>query len=241
MKLEGEYIFDGTREEVWELVRDPEVLATALPGAQSLQKISDSEYEGKMQIRVGPLSGLFSGKVVVSNEVPPESYTLSVEGRGGPGFATGTGDVQLIDQGDGTTLMKYVGDVQIGGKLASVGQRMVETVSKSMTRQGLETLNKALQARKKGELQGEEVAYTPPSEAEFAVLVAKDLAGEIFVPENRTLWVAIGVAIVSLAIGYLLGRRGQRKIGTGRAHFTFGGEVTFPEAQSFREGKLPQE
>jgi carbon monoxide dehydrogenase subunit G len=210
MKLEGEYIFDGTREEVWELVRDPEVLATALPGAQSLQKISDSEYEGKMQIRVGPLSGLFSGKVVVSNEVPPESYTLSVEGRGGPGFATGTGDVQLIDQGDGTTLMKYVGDVQIGGKLASVGQRMVETVSKSMTRQGLETLNKALQARKKGELQGEEVAYTPPSEAEFAVSVAKDLAGEIFAPENRTLWMVVGVAILSLAMGYLLGRRAGR-------------------------------
>jgi carbon monoxide dehydrogenase subunit G len=207
MKLEGEYIFDGTREEVWELVRDPEVLATALPGAQSLQKISDNEYEGKMQIRVGPVSGLFSGKVVVSNEVPPESYTLSVEGRGGPGFATGTGHVQLIDQGDGTTLMKYVGDVQIGGRLASVGQRMVETVSKSMIRQGLETLNKALQARKKGALEGEEVTYTPPSEAEFAVSVAKDLAGQIFVPENRILWVVIGVAMVSMAIGYLLGRR----------------------------------
>jgi carbon monoxide dehydrogenase subunit G len=207
MKLAGEFVFDGSREEVWELVRDPEVLSTALPGAQSLNKISESEYEGMMNVRVGPVSGVFSGRVVVSDEVPPESYTLSVEGRGGPGFAKGTGHVQLIDQGDDTTLMKYEGDVQIGGKLASVGQRMLDTVSKSMTRQGLETLNKALQARKTAEAEGRDVEYTPPSEAEFAVAVAKDLAGEIFSPEYRTVWVVVAVAILSMAVGYLLGRR----------------------------------
>jgi carbon monoxide dehydrogenase subunit G len=207
MKLEGEYVFGGSREEVWELVRDPEVLSTALPGAQSLNKISDSEYEGKMHIRIGPLSGVFAGKVVVTDEVPPESYNLAVEGRGAPGFAKGSGHVELIDQGDGTTLMKYDGDMQIGGKLASVGQRMVETVSKSMTRQGLETLNKALQARKEGGAEGDEVEYTPPSEAEFAVAVARDLAGEIFSPEYKMVWVVVSVAILSMAIGYLLGRR----------------------------------
>jgi carbon monoxide dehydrogenase subunit G len=207
MKLAGEFVFDGSREEVWELVRDPEVLSTALPGAQSLNRVSESEYEGTMNVRVGPVSGVFSGRVVVSDEVPPESYTLSVEGRGGAGFAKGTGHVQLIDQGDDTTLMKYEGDVQIGGKLASVGQRMLDTVSKSMTRQGLETLNKALQARKTAEAEGREVEYIPPSEAEFAVAVAKDLVGEIFSPEYRTVWVVVAVAILSMAIGYLLGRR----------------------------------
>jgi carbon monoxide dehydrogenase subunit G len=207
MKLVGEFVFDGSREEVWELVRDPEVLATALPGTQSLDKISDSEYAGKMNVRVGPLSGVFSGKVVVSDEVPPESYTLAVEGRGGPGFAQGTGQVQLVDQGDGTTLMTYQGEVQVGGKLASVGQRMLETVSKSMTRQGLVTLNKALQARKEGVVEGDDTEYAPPSEAEFAVAVAKDLAGEIFSPENRMVWMVVAVAILSMAIGYLLGRR----------------------------------
>jgi hypothetical protein len=88
-----------------------------------------------------------------------------------------------------------------------VGQRMLDTVSKSMTRQGLETLNKALQAQKTAEAEGREVEYTPPSEAEFAVAVAKDLAGEIFSPEYRTVWVIVAVAIVSMTIGYLLGRR----------------------------------
>jgi carbon monoxide dehydrogenase subunit G len=207
MKLEGEYVFNGPREEVWELVRDPEVLSTALPGTQSLNKVGDNEYEGEMNIRIGPVSGVFSGRIVVSDEEAPESYTLTVDGKGAPGFIKGTGHVQLIDQGESTTLMKYEGEVQIGGKLASVGQRMLDTVSKSMTHQGLETLNKALQAQKTAEAEGREVEYTPPSETEFAMAVAKDLAGEIFSPEYRTVWMVVAVAILSVTIGYLLGRR----------------------------------
>jgi hypothetical protein len=147
-----------------------------------------------------------SGKVVVSDEVPPESYTLAVEGRGAPGFAKGTGFVKLVDQGDGTTLMQYEGDLQTGGKLAGVGQRMLETVSKSMTRQGLETLNQALQARKQGGVEGQEVQFRPPSETEFAVAVAKDMAAEVFSPENRTLWLTVAVAAVAMAFGFVLGR-----------------------------------
>ena len=182
MKLQGEYVFDGLREEVWELVRDPEVLANVLPSTQSMNKVSDSEYEGKMHVRIGPVGGVFSGRVLVSNEVPPETYTLTVEGRGAPGFGRGAGDVQLLDQGDGTTLMKYEGELQVGGKLAGVGQRMIETVSKSMVRQGLESLNKALQARLAPQAEGvesEQAEYKPPSEAEFAKGVIKDMAAGI--------------------------------------------------------------
>jgi carbon monoxide dehydrogenase subunit G len=213
MKLSGEFVFDGSREEVWDLVRDPEALAGALPGTQSLTQVSENEYEGKMQLRVGPVSGVFSGKVVISDEVPPESYTLSVEGRGAPGFAKGTGDVELVDQGDDTTLLKYEGEVQIGGKLASVGQRMLETVSKSMTRQGLETLNKALQVRKQGVGGGYEVEFTPPSETEFAMAVAKDMAAEVFSPENRTIWLTLAVAIIALTVGFMMGRMSSAERG----------------------------
>ena len=134
MKLAGEHLFDGPRDQVWELMRDPEALAAALPGAQSLNQVSGSEYEGEMNVRVGPVAGLFAGRVVISDEVPPESYTLSVEGKGSPGFVNETGHVQLIDKGDGTTLMKYEGELQVGGRLASVGQRLIESVSKSLTR-----------------------------------------------------------------------------------------------------------
>lgn len=195
MKLEGEYVFSGPREAVWELVRDPEVLSTALPGTQSLNKVSENEYEGEMNVRVGPVAGIFSGRIVVSDEVPPESYTLMVDGKGGPGFARGTGHVQLIDQGGATTLMKYEGELQVGGKLAGVGQRMLDTVSKSMTRQGLEALNQALQARMVAKSEGREVEYKPPSEAEFAAAVAKDVAGDIFRP-TRILWIAIIIILI---------------------------------------------
>ncbi len=210
MKLQGEYIFNGTREEVWNLVRDPEVLATALPGTQDLQKISDTEYAGKMNIRVGPVSGVFSGKVIVSDEVPPESYTLAVEGRGAAGHGKGSGQVQLIDRGDGTTLMKYSGDLQVGGKMASVGQRLLDSVSRSMTRQGLETLNNALQAKSQAQAEGRTVEYTPPSEAQFAASVVKDMASEVFSPQYQAVWTAVAVAIVSLMIGFWLGKSSRR-------------------------------
>jgi len=147
MKIDGEYAFDGPREAVWELVRDPEVIATLLPGTQSVQKVSDTEYAGEMTLRIGPLSGAFAGKLIVTDEVPPVSCTLTVEGDGKIGFLKGTGDIELTDQGERTTLMKYSGEVQVGGKVASVGQRLFDTVSKGMIKQGLDKLNELLRAQ----------------------------------------------------------------------------------------------
>jgi len=208
MKLEGEYVFNGPREKVWELVRDPEVLATALPGTQNLNQASENEYEGEMNVRVGPVAGAFSGRVVVSDEVPPESYTLMVEGKGSPGFAKGTGHVQLIDQGDGTTLMKYEGEMQIGGRIASVGQRLMDSASKSMIRQGLEALNKALEARVAAKSEGQQqVEYKPPSETEFAAAVAKDMAGEML-SSSQLIWIAVAVVIVIVTVAVILISRG---------------------------------
>ncbi len=146
MKLEGEYTFRGPREKVWEIIRDPEILATALPGTKSLDLVGENEYEGEMQVRIGPVAGTFGGKLTVSNEVAPESLTLTVEGKGKVGFLKGSGDILLSDQGDDTTLMKYSGEVQIGGRVASVGQRLFDSVSKSMIKQGLDKLNEALTA-----------------------------------------------------------------------------------------------
>jgi carbon monoxide dehydrogenase subunit G len=199
MKIEGEYTFDGPREDVWKLVRDPEVLATCLPGTQSLRLVGENEYEGEINIHIGPIAGVFSGRLVISNEVAPESCTLAVEGKGKPGFAKGTGNVQLLDQGDNKTLMKYSGDVQIGGRLAGVGQRMIDTVSKSMIRQGLGTLNDAIKARAAARADAKEVAYTPPSETEFAAAVAKDVAGGLF-SSKLFLWIALAVIAVILII-----------------------------------------
>jgi carbon monoxide dehydrogenase subunit G len=197
MKIEGEYTFDGPREDVWKLVRDPEVLATCLPGTQTLRLVGENEYEGEINIHIGPIAGVFSGRLLVSNEVPPESCTLAVEGKGKPGFAKGTGNVRLLDQGDHKTLMTYTGEVQIGGRLASVGQRMIDTVSKSMIRQGLSTLNDAIKARVLARADAKEVEYTPPSETKFAVNVAKDVAGGLL-SSKLFVWLALAVIVVIL-------------------------------------------
>ncbi len=194
MKIDGEYLFKGPREEVWEILRDPEILATALPGTKSLDKVGENEYRGEMNVRVGPVGGLFSGHLVVSNEVPPSSLTLTVDGRGNPGFINGAGNVVLNDQGDGTTLMKYDGEMQIGGRLASVGQRLLDTASKSTIHQGLDALDMALQARVAAKSEGKKVEYTPPSESEFVAAVAKDMAGQVL--SSRTVWIIIAIIVV---------------------------------------------
>jgi carbon monoxide dehydrogenase subunit G len=206
MNLEGEHVFNGPRVDVYEMFRDPEVLASAMPGTQSLNVVDDHHYEGSMNIRIGPVSGAFSGKLEVADEVAPEKCTLIVEGRGAPGFAKGEGHVVFTEQEDGTTLLKYSGDVQIGGTLASVGQRMIDSVAKSMIKQAFETLDKALEARLAAK-KGESVDFKPPTETEFAAGVAKDMAKKwTEIAEVRMVMYVIPVGIALALIGLLLSK-----------------------------------
>lgn len=197
MKIEGEYLFDGPRDVVWEIIRDPDILATALPGTQSLEQVSENEYQGEMQVRIGPVGGLFSGRVIISDENPPESLTMTVEGKGKPGFVKGTGFVQLSTAENNKTQMQYQGDMEVGGRLASVGQRMMDSVSKSLLKQGLDSLNQALVARVSSAESGEVVDYEAPSEAQFAASVAKDMASDAL--SSRWVW-WIGGAVVLVII-----------------------------------------
>lgn len=212
MDIKGEFLFDGPRTDVWDLLRDPDALAGALPGTQSLELTGENEYSGKMNVRVGPVSGLFSGKLTISNEVPPESYTMVVEGRGAAGHVKGTGNVQLTEQEGGKTLLSYTGEFQPGGKIANVGQRMLDSVSKSMVKQGLETLNQALVAKSQPAASTPEATaqtqkvFTPPSEMEFAMGVAKNMLEDIITPENRPMIIAIVAGITGFLFGFLLGK-----------------------------------
>jgi hypothetical protein len=172
MKLDGEFTFQGTRQEVWDAILDPKVLAVAVPGTQKMEKISDNEYASEIQIKVGPVSGNFAGKVTLQDMVAPQSYTMLIEGKGGPGFAKGTCKVEFISQ-DKATLMKYSAELQIGGKIASVGQRLLDTVGKSMAKQSLESIQQALQVRLAVETSP--IPYTAPSQSKFAFAIAKDL------------------------------------------------------------------
>ena len=175
MKVEGKHLFTGTQQQVWDLFRDTEVMAAALPGTKKMELVGENTYEAVMNVRVGPVAGEFSGQLVISNEDHPNSYTMTVDGRGKPGFLKGVGDVILTNQGENQTLMGYTGEVQIGGKLAAVGQRLIDTVAKSIISQAFETLDKALVERVNAETEGREADYQQSSEGDYAATVAKDL------------------------------------------------------------------
>jgi carbon monoxide dehydrogenase subunit G len=149
MKIEGEHLFKGPREIVWEMIRDPNMLMKAIPGSQEIKEVEPNHYDAAIHLRIGPVSGSFAGTLVVSDEIPPESCTLTVDGRGAPGFAKGVGYVKFTDNGDQTTTLNYTGDVTIGGTLASVGSRMIDSVSKMMIKAGFSSLDKALEEKLK--------------------------------------------------------------------------------------------
>ncbi len=175
MKVEGEHLFNGTQKQVWDLFRDTAVMASALPGTEKMELIEENKYEAVMNVRVGPVVGEFSGELVISNEDFPHSYTMTVDGRGKPGFLKGAGDVTLIEQGANQTLMKYTGDVQVGGKLAAVGQRLIDTVAKSIINQAFDTLDQTLNERVSAEAEGRVASYEKTSESDYATAVAKDI------------------------------------------------------------------
>ena len=205
MKLDGEYTFNGPREAVWELLQDPDVLKAAMPGAKELEKTGEDEYKANLQVRVGPVNGVFATKISLTDKTPPERYTMLVDSKGSTGHAKGSALVTLTEQEDATTLMKYEAKLHVGGRIASVGQRMLDTVSKSLTRQSLEAMNNALEARLAPAEPGEEPAeaYTAPTQAEFAREVAKDVATETVKSRGFVIGLAI-VAAIALIVAALL-------------------------------------
>ncbi len=147
MIVDGEHTFNGPRQAVWDLLQDPEVLAKAMPGARKLVRTGDGTYEGVIRIGVGPVTAAeWSLTVNIRDPQPPASYVMQVESKGPLGFTRGSADVNL-DEVDGATRMRYHADLSIGGKVASIGQRLLDQVARHMTKQGLDALNKELESR----------------------------------------------------------------------------------------------
>ena len=131
MKIEGSADIPAPREKVWEAFLDPNILAQALPGCEKLEAIGPNEYKATMKVGVAAIKGTFEGKVKLSNLEPPNRYRMAVEGSGGPGFVRGEAGMQMSDV-EGGTKVSYDADVQVGGLIASVGQRMLGGVTKMM-------------------------------------------------------------------------------------------------------------
>lgn len=205
MKLEGSHTIHAPRDVVWPALLDPQVLASTLPGSQELEKVGDNDYRAAMRIRVGPVQGLFSGSVKLSDLEAPSGFRLMVDGRGAPGFVKGEGEIRLDDQG-ATTVLHYQGDVQVGGRLASVGQRLMETSALAMIRQSLEALDGQIAARQAGP-SGEPrpSAPAPVGELQFAAGVAGKMIEDLLPAERRqqaglVAAAALGALLISRAL-----------------------------------------
>ena len=147
MHIEGSYKLQGTPETVYASLMDAAVLADCLPGCQQLVAAADGSYDVKMKVSLAALSGDFAGKVVMDGLDPPAGYRLRVEGAGRIGFLNGQGELRLSIVEAGATLVSYTGEVQTGGTIAAVGQRLVDTTARMMIRRFFEKLNALLQAR----------------------------------------------------------------------------------------------
>ena len=130
MTMNGQVQLPATREVVWTKLNDPEVLKSCIPGSEQFDRIADNEFQAVATVKVGPVKARWKGKVRLSDLDPPNSYRISGEGEGGvAGFAKGGATVSLSDQ-DGGTLLTYDVEAQIGGKLAQLGQRLINSAAK---------------------------------------------------------------------------------------------------------------
>jgi carbon monoxide dehydrogenase subunit G len=145
MKLEGSHDVPAPRQKVWDAFLDPMVLRQAIPGCEKLEAAGNDEYRATMKIGVGAVKGTFEGKVSIQEKRPMDSYRLAVEGAGGPGFVRGSTLISFTDI-EGGTRVSYAADVQVGGLIAGVGQRMLGGVSKMMADKFFSQMSELLQA-----------------------------------------------------------------------------------------------
>jgi len=177
LKITGSHTFAVPRSIVWEAILDPEVLSRTLPGCEDMAPVGDNQFRGKLKMKVGPVQGVFEGGVELLDLDPPNGYSLKMDGKGAPGFVNGTGSLRLEDAENGGTLLHYDIDARVGGRIAAVGQRLLDSSAKVLTRQGLQGLEAQLETRAT-ETAATEAPAT--SQTAFAGRFAAGLARELW-------------------------------------------------------------
>ncbi len=171
MKLSGEHYIPASRQTVWDALNDPDTLQACLPGCEALDKVSDTEMKATITTKIGPVKATFHGSVTLNDLDPPNGYTLNGDGQGGAaGFASGAASVTLIEA-DGGTLLKYEVEAKVGGKLAQIGSRLIDSVTKKLAGQFFSALVKRLSVEASAEEAAENgtgsSAETAPNAASF--------------------------------------------------------------------------
>ncbi len=136
MEMSGERRIPAPRQQVWEALNDPESLRASIPGCESVERVGDDQFQARVAVKLGPMAAKFGGKVKLENLNPPSSYTISGEGSGGAmGFAKGGADVALEEVGPTETVLRYKVKAQVGGKMAQLGARLIDSTAKQMADQ----------------------------------------------------------------------------------------------------------
>jgi len=190
MDMTGEYRIPAPREAVWKALNDPEVLKQCIPGCEEIDKKSDTEFAAKVTAKVGPVKAKFGGNVQLTDLDPPNGYTISGEGTGGAaGFAKGGAKVALTEDGSDTVL-SYTVNATVGGKLAQIGSRLIDSTAKKMAGEFFSKFAEVVSSEAAGSPAAElavEPAATAPAE------IAPAPAGQKGIP--TMVWV-IGVIVI---------------------------------------------
>jgi carbon monoxide dehydrogenase subunit G len=144
MKLTGTYDIPAPRDRVFQGITDPAILQTVIDGCEKMVKTAEDSYDAHLKIGVAGIKGAYVGKIQLKDLVAPESYTLIIEGKGGPGFVKGTARIRLTENGEHTRI-QCDAEAQVGGMIAAIGSRLIEAVAKKMMADFFKRLAEKLQ------------------------------------------------------------------------------------------------
>lgn len=145
MKISGAYPVPAPPERAYAALQDPAILAKSMPGCERLEQTGEDEYRMVLKMVIASIAGQFDGRIWITDKNPPESFTLNVEGKGKPGFMKGSGALRIAPNGTGAEV-QYEGDVQVGGTIAAVGQRLIDATARLMIKRFFEKLIEQLAA-----------------------------------------------------------------------------------------------
>ena len=187
MDMQGARRLAVTQQQAWDALNDPEVLKSCIPGCQDLAKTSDTEMTATVVSKIGPVKATFKGNVTLSNLNPPESYTISGEGKGGAaGFAKGGADVRLTEDGD-ITVLTYTAKADVGGKLAQLGSRLIDGTAKKMADEFFDNFSQQVAGPLPAAMPepAPEPAYPAPSEGLL---------------QNKFVWAAAAIVVLMILV-----------------------------------------